>query len=126
MRVLVDTSAIVGRERRGVSLREFDEWSISAITLGELALGVEMAVDPDERGIRRHTFLGVEDDFHVREVDAEVALRFAELMAGARRAGRRPTTADALIAATAVVDDVPLITQDVDFLAFDGLDVILV
>ena len=34
--------------------------------------------------------------------------------------------ADTLIAATAMVDEVPLITQDEDFLAFDGLDVILV
>ena len=126
MRALVDTSAIVGRERRGVSFREFDEWSVSAITLGELALGVEMAVDPDERAIRRHTLVRIEDDFEVRDVDADVALRYAQLMGRARRAGSRPSMADTLIAATAMVDEVPLITQDEDFLAFDGLDVILV
>jgi predicted nucleic acid-binding protein len=34
--------------------------------------------------------------------------------------------ADTLIAATAMVDEVPLITQDEDFFAFDGLDVILI
>jgi len=126
LRALVDTSAIVGRERRGVSLREFDEWSVSAITLGELALGVEMADDPDERAIRRHTLLRIEDDFEVRDIDAGVAIRYAELMGRARRGGLRPTTADTLIAATAMVDELPLVTQDSDFLAFDGLDVILV
>ena len=126
MRALVDTSAIVGRERRGVSFREFDEWNVSAITLGELALGVEMAVDPDERAIRRHTLVRIEDDFAVRDVDADVALRYAQLMGRARRGGSRPSMADTLIAATAMVDEVPLITQDEDFFAFDGLDVILI
>ncbi|MGI9187954.1 MAG: PIN domain-containing protein [Gaiellales bacterium] len=126
MKALVDTSAIVGRERRGISLRQFDEWSVSAMTVGELALGVEMAVDPDERAIRRHTLVRVEDDFEVREVDAAVAFRYGALMGQARRGGRRPSTADTLIAATALVDGLPLITQDADFLAFEGLDVILV
>ena len=85
-----------------------------------------MAFDPDERAIRRHTLVRVEDDFEVRDVDADVALKYAQLMGRARRGGRRPSTADTLIAATAIVDDVPLITQDQDFRTFEGLDVILV
>ena len=126
MRVLVDTSAIIGRERRGVSLQEFDEWYVSAITIGELSLGVSMTVDPDERAIRRHTLVKVEDACFVRDVDETVARRFGEVVAATRRAGRRVTTTDALIAATALVDDIPIVTQDVDFLGFEGLDVILV
>lgn len=126
MRVLIDTSAIIGRERRGVSLREFDEWCVSAITVGELALGVAMTTDPDERAIRRHTLVNVEDDFSVRDVDDRVAHRYGDLVASARREGRRIATADALIAATALVDDIPLVTQDVDFLSVRGLEVILV
>ena len=85
-----------------------------------------MAVDPDERAIRRHTLVRIEDDFAVRDVDADVALRYAQLMGRARRGGSRPSMADTLIAATAMVDEVPLITQDEDFFAFDGLDVILI
>jgi predicted nucleic acid-binding protein len=33
---------------------------------------------------------------------------------------------DTLIAATALEHELPIVTQDVDFFAFDGLDVILV
>ena len=126
MRALIDTSAIIGRERRGVSLREFDEWCVSAITVGELALGVAMSTDPDERAIRRHTLINVEDDFSVREVDERVAYTYGDLVAAARRDGRRIATADAFIAATALVDNIPLVTQDVDFLGVRGLEVILV
>jgi hypothetical protein len=126
LRALIDTSAIIGRERRGVSLREFDEWCVSAITVGELALGVAMSTDPDERAIRRHTLINVEDDFSVREVDERVAYTYGDLVAAARRDGRRIATADAFIAATALVDNIPLVTQDVDFLGVRGLEVILV
>lgn len=122
----MDTSAIIGRERRGESLDEFGEWCVSAITIGELSLGIAMASDPDERAIRRQTLVKLEDAFDIRDVDAAVALRFGDLVATTRRAGRRVTTADALIAATALVDDIPLVTQDIDFLGFQGLEVILV
>ena len=126
MKVLIDTSAIIGRERRGVSLREFDEWCVSAITVGELALGVAMTADPDERAIRRHTLVSVEDDFSIREVDGRVAHAYGDLVASARRDGWRIATADALIAATALADDIPLVTRDADFLGNRGLEVILV
>jgi len=107
-------------------LREFDEWCVSAITVGELALGVAMSTDPDERAIRRHTLINVEDDFSVREVDERVAYTYGDLVAAARRDGRRIATADAFIAATALVDNIPLVTQDVEFLGVRGLEVILV
>jgi predicted nucleic acid-binding protein len=53
-------------------------------------------------------------------VDAFVASAFAELVAKARRAGRRPKLQDTWIAATARAHAVPVYTQDKDF---DELDV---
>ena len=70
-----------------------DEAALSVITVAELHLGVLMAGDPTAR--------------------AEV---FAELVAEARRAGRRPKIGDTWIAATAVAHELPVYTQDEDFL----------
>jgi predicted nucleic acid-binding protein len=46
---------------------------------------------------------------------AEAARTFAELVAEARRHGKRPKIMDAWIAATAVAHDIPVYTQDEDF-----------
>jgi predicted nucleic acid-binding protein len=53
-------------------------------------------------------------------VDEGVAAAFAELVAMARRAGRRPKVQDTWIAATARAHGVSVFTQDGDF---EGLDV---
>jgi predicted nucleic acid-binding protein len=53
-------------------------------------------------------------------VDDRVASAFAELVATARRAGRRPRVQDTWIAAMARAHDVAVYTQDDDF---DGLAV---
>jgi len=51
---------------------------------------------------------------------------FARLVSEARREGRRPQALDALIAATAVVHDLDLYTQDADFEGLQGVRVIRV
>jgi len=53
-------------------------------------------------------------------MDEPVASAFAELVADARRAGRRPKIQDTWIAATARAHGVAVYTQDADF---DGLAV---
>jgi tRNA(fMet)-specific endonuclease VapC len=55
----------------------------------------------------------------------DLVLRWAEIMVAARRNGRRLETADAWIAATAVLYDAPLITHKAnDFLGVPGLKLI--
>jgi len=55
----------------------------------------------------------------------DLALKWAEVMVAGRRAGRRLETADAWIAATAVLYDAPLITQNAsDYSGVPGLKVI--
>lgn len=126
MKVLLDTSVLIARERRGLGLDELLEPLVSAVTIGELSLGVELARDVDERAAREATLEAVESGFDVPDVDHGGGLAYGRLVSRARRRGRRPSTRDALIAATAVANDLPLLTQDVGFLAFDGLEVVLV
>ena len=55
----------------------------------------------------------------------DLILKWAEVMVAARRAGRRLETADAWIAATAVLYDAPLITHNAnDYLGAPGLHLI--
>jgi len=124
--VLLDTSVLIARERRGLGLDELLEPLVSAVTIGELSLGVELARGVDERAAREATLEAVESGFDVPDVDHGGGLAYDRLVSRARRRGRRPSTRDALIAATAVANDLPLLTQDVGFLAFDSLEVVLV
>mgnify|MGYP003349520617 FL=1 len=122
----LDTSAIVAEESRGADLIGYDALVVSAMTIGELALGVAMAQDPDLFATRRHTLLRVRDAYGVIELDDEIAGIYGEIMGRARSRGLRPGVPDVLIAATALREGLPVLTQDVGFLAFDGLDVVLV
>jgi len=56
----------------------------------------------------------------------EVAEKWAQVMVGARRRGRRLEAGDAWIAAAAVAYDIQLVTHDQDFvgLEVDGLQVV--
>lgn len=125
MRVLLDTSVLIARERRGLDLDGAMEPAVSAITIGELSLGVELAHDEDERAARAATLDAVEAGIDVLDVDHGVGLVYGRLVGRARRSGRRPSAQDALIAATAVANDLPLLTQDSGFLAFEDLEVVL-
>ena len=62
----------------------------------------------------------------VLPLDASIARRCGELMRIQRLRGRRPALADTLIAATALEHEIPVVTQDIGFFAYDDLDVILV
>lgn len=126
MKAVLDTSVFVAREQRGVATDPGLVGCVSAITVEELALGVAMAADPDVKAVRSHTLIAVEDGLEVLDIDASVARRCGALMGAQRRRGRRPALADTLIAATALEYNLPLVTQDVGFFAFEGLDVILV
>ena len=66
-------------------------------------------------------------DFDAFPVDYRVAPRFGELLARARQKTKaRPDVADTLIAATAMAYNLPLLTRDKDFEAFQGVEVVFV
>jgi len=114
-RGVLDTSVFIARET-GRPLAELpDTAAVSVITLAELHLGVLMAQGPAVRARRLRTLTTVQNAFEPLPIDAEVAQTFAELVAEARRHGKRPKIMDTWIAATAVTHDIPVYTQDEDF-----------
>lgn len=122
MRSLLDTSVVIGQPLDITA----GEVAISAMTLAELHVGVLFVRDAALRAARLRRLATIEREFRTLPIDAEVARRFGEIVADARRDGRRPPTADALIAATAIAHDLELITSDRDFESFGGLNLRLV
>lgn len=100
--------------------------AISVVTLAELRLGVLMAPDPAAHDRRLSTFSTAQRLFEPLPITIEVADAFADIVADARRRGRRPALSDAWIAATAVVHGVPVYTQDADFDGLRGVTVVRV
>lgn len=59
-------------------------------------------------------------------IDAEVAREFARIAAYLRGQRRRVPILDALVAATAAVEQIPVVTQDRAYDAMPGIEVIRV
>jgi predicted nucleic acid-binding protein len=119
---VLDTSVfIAGEQRRDLKADLLpDHAAISVVTLAELALGVHVAASDDTRGRRLRTLQAAQATYVALPIDETVASVFAELVATARRAGRRPRIQDTWIAATARAHEVAVYTQDDDL---DDLDV---
>ncbi len=116
-RGLLDTSVFIAAERGRPLGPSPDDAFLSVVTLAELNLGVLMAADPEIRALRLRTLAYVHTAFDALPIDGQVATICAELNAAARRQGKRPRVNDLWIAATAVSHDLPVYTQDDDFLA---------
>jgi predicted nucleic acid-binding protein len=125
---LLDTSVIIGLERvRDVSALP-ERPLISTITLAELSVGPLVAND-SERAARMARLQQVESDFDPLPFDAPAARAFGRVAASLRQGGRKPAARayDAMIAAIAVANDLPLYTCNPrDFAGIDGLDVVAV
>jgi len=119
VRALLDTSVLIGAESPGEL-----EGAISAASLAELHFGVLVAAADDERA-RLVGRLGiVEATFDPLPVDAAVAREWGRLSAAliARSGKPRRRALDLVIAATANVHQVPLLTWNVaDFASLSGL-----
>jgi len=117
VRGILDTSVFIAgeQERQLERSRLPDEAAISIVTLAELGLGVHMATSEDTRARRLRTLQAAQSTYAALDVDETVAASFAELVATARKAGRRPKVQDAWIAATAHAHRVTVYSQDADF-----------
>ena len=122
-RGLLDTSVFIAQESDRPLGPLPDAAAISVITLAELHLGVLMAEDPTIRAQHLRTLSAVRSLFEPVPIDTGIAEVFAELVAEARRSGRRPKIMDTWIAATAVALELPLYTQDDDFLGIPRVEV---
>ena len=113
---LLDTSVFIARES-GRALTELPEQvAVSVVTLGELELGVLAATD-DLRRARRAQTLALAREADPIPVTEAVMSAWARLVIDCRRQGVHGTIrlTDALIAATAVVHGLPVVTQEDDF-----------
>jgi len=125
MEAIVDTSVLLGPEP-SAGTQPPDDAAISVVTLAELWLGALLGDALDERAARLAILSEVQRRFEALPVDGAVARGYGELMASARRRGVRPRPFDALIAATAMIRNVPVYTRDRDFIRIPGLRVNLV
>jgi predicted nucleic acid-binding protein len=112
---LADTSVFVAAEQRR-SLGEPPQGTarVSVATLTELGVGALRAGTEPLRELRRATLTAARR-FIALPYDEPVAYRLAELLVEARARRRRAGAMDAIIAATALVHDLTIWTQDDDF-----------
>lgn len=102
---------------------------ISAITLAELSVGPLVATDDAERSVRLANLQEAEADFDPLPFDADAARAFGQVAASLRRSGRKASarTCDAMIAAVALANELPLITcNPADFTGIEGLTVVAI
>jgi tRNA(fMet)-specific endonuclease VapC len=128
-RGILDTSTIILLERLEDANTLPAEPLITAVTLAELSVGPLVAKEESERLARQTQLQQAEADFKPLPFDADAARAFGSVAASLRRAGRKTTarTYDAMIAATAVANDLPIYTcNPTDFSGIDGLQVVAV
>jgi len=124
-RALADTSVFIGLEATRFDISRFRdfEWGVSAVTLGELRLGVLQAQNPEAASRRLSTYQ-LAQRFEPLAVDEAVSEAWALLISRLRAAGHRVPINDSWIAATAITHGVPIVTQDSDYDLMPDVEVI--
>ena len=128
-RGILDTSTVILLPRIVDTTQLPDEPLITAITLAELTVGPLVAVSDQVRAARQAHLQQAEADFEPLPFDANAARAFGRVAASLRRSGRKATARsyDAMIAATAIANELPLFTcNPADFNDIVGLDVVVV
>jgi len=122
---LLDTSYFVAREsgRSHSSDRVPTDCAVSIVTIAELRLGVLTSHSASARSLRLSTFLYA-SDLDPLPVDGEVAEAWAQLRITLRDTKTKMSVNDSWIAATAMAHNIPVITQDGDFVEGLGFDIV--
>lgn len=122
---VADTSIFIARESgRAIDASVLpDHVGVSVITIGELRAGVLAASDVATRD-RRLATLTSALELDPIPVDQSVGDAWARLRIDLRDRGLRMPVNDSWIAATAISLEVPVVTQDEDYVEVPGLEVI--
>lgn len=126
---VLDTSTVILLARLTDATGLPAEPLITTITLAELSVGPLVAGDERERMARQAHLQQAEADFDPLPFDAAAARAFGRVAASLHRAGRKTAARayDAMIAATALANDLPLYTSNpADFTGIDDLRVVAV
>ncbi len=119
MRAILDTSVLIAD-----TAPNDVEAAISVVSITELHFGTLLARDNDERARRTDRLAVVEATFDPLPVSVEVARAWGRLAAAVAQRGGKPRRRqlDLAIAATATVEQVPLLTVNLaDFRIIDDL-----
>lgn len=116
-RGVLDTNTLILLPRLHDARRLPAAPAITTISLAELSVGPLLAATEPERADRQAHVQQAEADFEPIPFDAAAARAFGHVAADLRRAGRKPAARayDALIAATAIANGLPLYTQSKRF-----------
>lgn len=128
-RGILDTSTIILLPRLSDPDVLPAEPCITAITLAELSVGPLVARSDPERAARQAHLQQAESDFDPIPFDAAAARAFGQVAASLSRSGRKPAARafDAMIAATAIANGMPVYTCNADdFAGIDLLEVVVV
>lgn len=128
-RGVLDTSTVILLPRFEDATSLPTEPMITAVTLAELSVGPLITQDEQERAARQAHLQQAEADFHPLPFDAAAARTFGRVAASLRRGGRKTAARayDAMIAATAIANDLPLYTCNPgDFEGIDDLRLVAV
>ena len=117
-RLILDTTVLVDAERGGTGalgrlIGDTDDVAIAAITVAELAVGIELA-DGKRRRHRKAFVDAVLEAVSVEGYDTDVALAHGALLAHTRRSGRPRGAHDLIVAATARARGREVVSADKD------------
>jgi tRNA(fMet)-specific endonuclease VapC len=128
-RGILDTSTVILLQRLTDANSLPTEPLITAVTLAELAVGPLVAQDASQAAARQAHLQQAEADFTPLPFDTDAARAFGRVAASLRRSGRKEAarTYDAMIAATALANNLPVYTCNPDdFEGIDGVEIIAV
>jgi predicted nucleic acid-binding protein len=121
-RGLLDTSVLIaiesGRPLRTEAMPETT--AISVVTKAELRVGIFAAEDTETRDRRLMTF-ELANRIVSLPVDEAVSRAWAQMRAYVKASGGKVGVNDMWIAATAAAHEIPVLTQDGDFDALNGI-----
>lgn len=118
-RAVLDTSVFIAREQeRSLERALPEDVAVSVVTIAELEVGVLVARDAETRGRRLRTLTEIRSLGAALPIDERTASAYAQLAAHVLIDGRKPRIHDTWIAATALVNNAEIWTQDADFSGF--------
>jgi len=130
MGLLIDSSVLIGLERKGKELadriqgREEEEFFLSVVSASELLYGVHRAKDAKVRAKRLAFVEGLLAAFPILDIDLATARSHAQLWSDLSRRGEMIGPHDAWLAATCLAHGLRLATRNLrEFRRVPGLDV---